>query len=134
MIGQRLAHHILQKLGSGEMGGVYLVDTKLGREVAIKVLPEAFSQDSDRLARFESLLADEPVAGLAPGEDLEAFSLMGLKGGAEPILGIGLVGGDLAEQIVGQGETVLNLIFGSEGDMTSTFAGVPPIRLHSIAR
>ncbi len=36
------------------MGGVYRAeDTKLGREVAIKVLPQDFTQDPDRFARFE---------------------------------------------------------------------------------
>ena len=55
MIGQRLAHfHVTAKLGEGGMGAVYrATDSKLGREVAIKVLPEAVTEDPERLARFE---------------------------------------------------------------------------------
>ncbi len=55
MIGKTLSHFkITAKLGEGGMGVVYRAqDSKLDREVAIKVLPADFTQDPERLARFE---------------------------------------------------------------------------------
>src|SRR2546427_738349 len=54
MIGTKLTHYeITDHLGSGGMGDVYpATDTRLGRSVAITYLPEAFSNDRDRVARF----------------------------------------------------------------------------------
>ncbi len=55
MIGKTLGHYeITDKLGQGGMGSVWLAqDVKLGRQVAIKTLPEEFAKDEERLARFE---------------------------------------------------------------------------------
>jgi serine/threonine-protein kinase len=54
-IGSRLGgYEILASLGAGGMGEVFRArDLKLGRDVAVKVLPEAFSRDSERVARFQ---------------------------------------------------------------------------------
>ena len=79
MIGETLGHYrLLEKLGEGGMGEVYRArDTKLGRDVALKVLPEAFAQDDDRMVRFERearLLASLNHPHIAAIYGLEEFA------------------------------------------------------------
>ena len=57
--GTRLSsYEVTAKIGPGGMGEVYrATDTRLNRDVALKVLPDAFASDPERLARFQR----EPV-------------------------------------------------------------------------
>ena len=68
-------YEVVESVGSGGMGEVYRArDTKLGRDVAIKVLPEEFAQDRERLDRFERearLLAQLNHANIATLHGLE---------------------------------------------------------------
>ena len=75
--GARLGHYeILSAIGKGGMGEVWKArDTTLRREVAIKMLPEEFAQDADRLARLEreaTLLASLNHPNIATIHGLEA--------------------------------------------------------------
>ncbi len=68
--GGRVSHYrLVEKIGEGGMGVVWkAMDTNLDREVAIKVLPEAFASDTERLARFQreaKLLASLNHTGIA---------------------------------------------------------------------
>ena len=76
MIGRTLAHYeVLEKIGQGGMGEVYRArDRKLGRDVALKVLPASFAENPERLARFEheaKLLASLNHPHIATLYDLE---------------------------------------------------------------
>lgn len=55
MIGETLSHYqIVEKIGGGGMGEVYRArDPRLGRDVAIKILPSSYAERTDRLARFQ---------------------------------------------------------------------------------
>ena len=74
--GRKLAHYeILEPIGKGGMGEVYRArDGKLGRDVAIKVLPAAFAESEERLARFKreaKVLASLNHPGIAAIHGLE---------------------------------------------------------------
>jgi len=84
------SYELVAQIGAGGMGEVYEArDTKLGRNVAIKVLPEAFSHDAERLARFQreaKLLAALNHPNIATIHGLEHsngthFLIMELVGG-----------------------------------------------------
>jgi serine/threonine-protein kinase len=98
MIGKTLAHYqITSQLGKGGMGEVYQAkDLKLGRNVAIKVLPEEFAKDSDRVARFRreaKVLASLNHPNIAAIHGLEEY-------GGTTFLVLELVEGEtLADQI-----------------------------------
>jgi hypothetical protein len=85
-----IAHYrIVSKLGEGGMGAVYrAIDTKLNRSVAIKVLPDSFAADPDRMARFSreaQILASLNHPNIASIYGVEERALvMGLVEGSEP--------------------------------------------------
>jgi serine/threonine protein kinase len=78
MIGKKIGNYeIVDKIGAGGMGEVYRArDTKLNRDVAVKVLPDLFADDTDRLSRFERearLLAGLNHPGIGAIYGLEEF-------------------------------------------------------------
>ena len=82
-------YEILALIGAGGMGEVYRArDTKLKRDVALKVLPEAFASDPERLARFQreaEVLASLNHPNIAHIYGVEERALvMGLVGGESP--------------------------------------------------
>src|SRR5688572_11215801 len=128
--GTRLGpYEVLALLGAGGMGEVYRArDTKLNREVAIKVLPAAFALDANRLARFTreaqvlASLNHPNIAGIYGIEDNAPLdSAGGAVSGSRTAIVMELVEGqDLSEMIFGA--PVLQT--------TGTFAGVKAHALH----
>ena len=90
-VGSRIAHYdVTALIGEGGMGEVYqATDTTLNRQVALKILPEAFASDPDRLARFQreaQVLASlnhpniAAIYGLEEAEDTRALVLELVEG------------------------------------------------------
>jgi serine/threonine protein kinase len=80
-VGTRLgAYEILSALGAGGMGEVFRArDTRLDREVAIKVLPELFVSDPERVARFQR--EAKTLAALNHPHIAQIYGLEGQEGG-----------------------------------------------------
>ena len=98
-------YEILAPLGAGGMGEVYRArDTKLGREVAVKVLPEAFSKNEEKLARFE-----REARLLGSLNHPNVATLYGLeKEDGVPFLTMELVEGETLAQRIGRGPIPLD--------------------------
>jgi eukaryotic-like serine/threonine-protein kinase len=104
-----LHYEIIDKLGAGGMGEVYRArDTKLGREVAIKVLPEAFAHDAERLARFQ-----REAQVLASLNHPNIAAIYGLEESAsERYLILELVPGETLAELLARGPIPLEEILG----------------------
>ena len=87
MLGREISHYrVLSRLGEGAMGEVYQArDTKLGRDVAIKILPRQFTADSERVARFErearvlAALNHQHIAAIYGIEELDGAAALILE-------------------------------------------------------
>ena len=91
-------YEILAPIGAGGMGEVYRAkDPRLGREVAIKVLPATFSQDADRLKRFEQ---EARAAGILNHPNITAVHDIGSANGAPYIVTELLEGETLRERLL----------------------------------
>jgi serine/threonine protein kinase/Tol biopolymer transport system component len=98
--GSRLGpYEILAPIGAGGMGEVYKAkDPRLGREVAIKVLPASFSQDADRLRRFEQ---EAKAAGLLNHPNITAVYDIGTHEDAPYVVQELLEGETLRAELAG---------------------------------
>src|SRR5437867_6879555 len=92
-------YSIVSKIGEGGMGEVYRArDTKLGRDVAIKVLPAAFTSDAERLRRFEQ---EAQAAGALNHPNILVIFHIGTHQGAPYIVSELLEGETLGERMAG---------------------------------
>ena len=93
-------YEILGQIGAGGMGEVYRAkDPRLGRDVAIKVLPPSFSQDADRLRRFEQ---EARAAGVLNHPNITAVHDIGTHEGA-PYVVQELLEGDTLRSVLSGG-------------------------------
>src|SRR5262245_29417277 len=96
--GVKIGRYLIRfKLGEGGMGEVYRAqDEKLNRDVALKVLPSAFSKDQDRLLRFEQ---EAQAAGALNHPNILAVHDVGMNNGAPYIVSELLDGEELRAQL-----------------------------------
>src|SRR5262245_36876454 len=87
VVGSRIGpYEVVSRLGAGGMGEVYRArDTKLGRDVALKVLPEAFDRDAERRARFDrearalAALSHPNIATIYGVQDADGVSALAME-------------------------------------------------------
>src|SRR6476620_3654357 len=97
------SYTIVSKIGEGGMGEVWRArDAKLGRDVAIKVLPAAFSTDKDRLARFEQ---EAQAAGALNHPNILVIYHIGTHEGSPYIVSELLEGETLRDRLEGDGSS-----------------------------
>ena len=98
MIGKSIAHYtITEKIGEGGMGEVYrAMDTKLKRDVALKMLPESFTQDPQRMARFTR---EAQVLASLNHPNIGAIHGLEEEGGVRALVLELIEGEDLSERI-----------------------------------
>ena len=101
LIGRRLGtYDVHSLLGAGGMGEVYRArDTKLNRDVALKILPDAFARDADRLARFRR--EAQAVAALNHPHIVTIFSIE--EHDAVPFMTMELIEGSTLDEVVPAG-------------------------------
>jgi eukaryotic-like serine/threonine-protein kinase len=132
LVGRRLgAYQVTSFLGAGGMGEVYRArDTKLGRDVAVKILPRLFSSDPGRLGRFERearLLAalNHPHIGAIYGvEDMDGV----------PALVLELVEGETLAERLSRVARVGSDTRASRSTPRSKGPGLPPTEAFAIAQ
>jgi len=109
LIGQTLAHYkIVKKIGAGGMGDVYLAeDTKLSRQVALKVLPPELAENEERRARFQR--EAKAIAALDHSNIVQVFSVEEADG--VHFIAMQLVKGKTLAELIPKGGLPLDKFF-----------------------
>ena len=101
-------YEVIAPLGQGAMGEVYRArDSRLGREVAIKILPAAFSTDAERLRRFDQ---EARAAGTLNHPNVLAIYDVGAHGGAPFVVSELLEGETLRDRLAGSALPIRKVI------------------------